>query len=185
MEPSRDTAGRRRRARLALARQFDTEAGFADLSPVVYRFADGWTVRRLPYLFGQHREGLLMRSCLAGAEARDRNCWSLRDPDNLPHATFTLWRRVDDSPVDDAVRIARPLPLIVSAGMLLLADPPFRQPLKPEYAARLLEFAERATLPADACCLPADSEARRVAILDAVAPVRQHAVSRRLATTHG
>ena len=80
-----------------------------DRSVTVHVFADGWSVRRLAFVSDLLREGTLMSNCLAwddypralrtarkGADAPlrpegslHRRYFSLRDGDNLPHATFT------------------------------------------------------------------------------------------------
>lgn len=60
-----------------------------DTSSVVHQWPDGWTVRS-PQSEGDHlREGTLMSSCIGHNGIPPANSYeSLRDPDNLPHATW-------------------------------------------------------------------------------------------------
>jgi ribosomal protein S18 acetylase RimI-like enzyme len=92
--PSRRSSGRRRRALRVFAESLAEELG-PDESEVIYEFDDGWTVRRVRRWQDQLREGWLLHHCLRKATAaqHDPNCWSLRDPDNLPHITFTAWAK--------------------------------------------------------------------------------------------
>jgi hypothetical protein len=146
MEPSRDTAGRRRRELLAHARLLDEipEVG-PDQSVVVYRYGgawDGWTVRRLDRLADQWREGALMSHCLREAQTADPNAWSLRDPDGLPHLTFATWRvepsdNLDEIPFEEVVESIQ---FVHVDQALFLVDVSTR-PLKPERREQLADFA--------------------------------------------
>jgi hypothetical protein len=67
-----------------------------DGSEVVHRFPDGWTIRRLNTMGDQRREGVIMNHCWdtedPGADpvplGPDSNYYSLRDPNNIPKASF-------------------------------------------------------------------------------------------------
>jgi hypothetical protein len=81
-------------------REFGPQSGQA---PIVHRFPDGWSIRRLETQAHSCYEGELMQNCLGGAsDLRDRmdpadwhkplnypfHYYSVRDPHNLPHGTF-------------------------------------------------------------------------------------------------
>jgi hypothetical protein len=142
MEPSRQTAGRRQRELRAISRRFEERFG-PDEADTVYTFDDGWTIRRLERVVDQRREGELMRSCLRALSELDPNCWSLRDTDNLPHATFSVWTVEPDDDLetvpDEDIAIrgvfyvkARQALFGVSAGRVL----------KESHKARLREWME-------------------------------------------
>lgn len=69
-------------------------------TPVLHRFADGWTVRHLPTWNEMGREGEMMHHCWSGfgsgegAEPVEDNqghmTLSLRDQNNWPHASFSF-----------------------------------------------------------------------------------------------
>jgi hypothetical protein len=89
-----------------LARELDDRLG-SDRSVTIFEFEDGWTIRRVSRLDDQWREGELMKNCLRGPAHRrhlDRNCFSLRDAENLPHASFTAWRAETDNDYFDDKR---------------------------------------------------------------------------------
>lgn len=100
---SDSSAQKRRRRRRALARKLDVSLLGPDRSEIVHRFDDGWTVRRIPGLADQRREGILCRSCMRSATKPYQNALSLRDPDNLPHISFTGFQ-VQDSPLEPMMR---------------------------------------------------------------------------------
>jgi hypothetical protein len=74
----------------ALARSLDETLG-PDTSEVAFTFDDGWSIRRLLTLEDQIREGELMHHCMRYVKLVDENAWSLRDAENLPHLTFSMW----------------------------------------------------------------------------------------------
>jgi len=137
--PSRQTAARRRREQRALSRRLDAETG-PDRATIVHTLADGWTVRRLTRIADQHREGTLMRNCLATITVRDQNCWSLRDPEGLPHATFAAWRHTGQTARMGLHSSELFQGLFIEAERVLLCVEAGRA-LKPAHRRRLLEFA--------------------------------------------
>jgi hypothetical protein len=148
MEPSRQTAGRRRRALLALSRELDQTLG-PDRSHLVHTLDDGWSIRRPRRTADQRREGALMRNCLVDTPRPDNHVWSLRDPENLPHVTFTVWRIAPtDRHAHALSRTALLKEHMLLSPRLLFAVDTGRQ-LKPTHRQRLLTFA-------------ADVDARRV-----------------------
>src|SRR5690349_13714310 len=89
-EPSRSTAGRRRREMFAESRELDAKFG-PDESRIVRELDLGWSVRRVERIEDQWREGKLARNCLKTVKRPDPNVWSLRDPENLPRLTFAVY----------------------------------------------------------------------------------------------
>lgn len=73
-----------------------------DQAPAVHQFADGWSIRKVNTSHACNYEGELMGNCVGSAKSMsttatedyhkpddyDFHYMSLRDPDNLPHATF-------------------------------------------------------------------------------------------------
>jgi GNAT superfamily N-acetyltransferase len=148
---SRRSSGRRTRALRALAERLDAELG-PDESEIVYTFDDGWTVRHVQRLNDQVREGWMLHNCLREAtdERDDDNCFSLRDPDNLPRVCFAAWSHSLNMSKRWTARaqVVEPNRLLVDArqgvifgnGALLLVDGfPYR--LTPGRRARLETFA--------------------------------------------
>jgi hypothetical protein len=131
---------------LALARKIEEAGGLdgmagPDSSQVVYEYRDGWTVRRIVTANDQHREGMLLRNCLAGRWAMDENLWSLRDRDNLPHVAFACWRIDADDDLSEvfAEEVSRTT-FVRGARLLVMADTP--RGIKDERCAQLQEFAD-------------------------------------------
>jgi hypothetical protein len=124
----RGPSWRRRKKR---ARDYEAEHG-PDEAPVVYRFDDGWSIRRIVYIRDALREGALMGHCLDGRdwpeEARDESNlimhadgWdllSLRDEQNHPRCTFY---------VDQEAQLQDPHTLGYGRGM---TDPEYRDRLE-------------------------------------------------------
>lgn len=136
-EPSRQTAARRRREKLALARRLEAELG-PDRSEIVHQFDDGWSVRCVRRIVDQRREGILLQNCLKNvrtAAQRDRNCWSLRDPSNIPRASFSAWRgRFADHEIYNNTFV------VGSDRLCFLVDTGPAPDLKDAYRKRLLAF---------------------------------------------
>src|SRR3954468_4097343 len=124
MEPSRDTAGRRRREMLARSRALDLELG-PDESSIVYDYGDGWTIRKLETLSDCLREGRLLRNCLQHSKRHDENAYSLRDADGLPHLSFGVWTVEPDDDLTELQighRVAGSLYFHQAGRGLLLVD---------------------------------------------------------------
>jgi|SRR5579884_1818576 len=138
--PTKSSSQKRRRRQRNLSRELEHRLG-ADQAEIVHRFDDGWTIRRVDRIEDQRREGELMRSCLKGLySVPSPNCYSLRDPDNLPRVTFAVWatqgRRLprevlEEIEEDDAYLLAARCLLQLS-----WTDPVRR----PEYLERLRQF---------------------------------------------
>ncbi len=161
-----ETAARRHRAQRALSATLDERHGL-DHAEVVYTFTDGWTVRRLTRLDDQLREGELMRNCLRNIKHPDANCWSLRDPANVPHASFSAWAADIADPFFRQPK-ARQLFLFASRAVMV-GNGRAMSPLKPEYSERLEQFGA-----SDAATqlerFPADDAGRRLVLIDAIDP---------------
>jgi hypothetical protein len=171
----------------ALSARLDGSLG-RDRARVVHTFPDGWTIRRVTRLADQHREGELMHNCLRRTRHRDLNCWSLRDPDNLPHLSFAAWRL---TALDDVSAI--------SGGPVwnehflhlrtMLFYPGKGRKTKPVHVRRLRSFA---VSPAAQVVprLPTDNQRRIEVIANAVLPdkvtkLTDDQVPRRTRVRHG
>jgi hypothetical protein len=165
LEPSRDTAGRRRRELLALSRELDETGGLdgragPDSSLIVYDYGDGWTVRRILNANDQHREGVLLRNCLVGRWVMDTNLWSLRDRDNLPHLAFACWCIDGDDDLSEVLDEAiTKTTFLRGSRLLLMVDTP--RGIKDDRRLRLQEFADCADVEAE--WFPQSTHARVVA----------------------
>jgi hypothetical protein len=136
-----------------------------DQSEIIYAYSDGWTIRRLHRKDDQLREGKLMQNCLRGATRTDVNCWSLRDPDNLPHCSFSTWCIDPDDDLDEIPR--KPLSdgtlFLFAPRSLLLVGGVKGCPTKAAHQARLIEFGgSDASQVADD--FPADTESRLIVV---------------------
>lgn len=107
--------------KLDLGQALDAAEAWADAqaAKVVYEFPDGWTMRRLMTKRELEVEGKRMRHCVGGeaycekAQTGTSIIYSLRDPDDVPHATlewlvadkhFSQIFGPDDEPITDDVR---------------------------------------------------------------------------------
>lgn len=92
------TAGMTQTQLRQLADHLENEYG-KDTSKILYQFPDGWSIRSPARVGDVYREGELMGNCLGEQEFGDNwedfdnpepsRYWkSLRDPDNIPHATW-------------------------------------------------------------------------------------------------
>lgn len=63
-----------------------------DSSSIVHDFGDGWTIRKLETDGDHQYEGALMRNCIKGYHPGS-GIHSLRDADNIPHCSFTLYAK--------------------------------------------------------------------------------------------
>ena len=144
MEPSRDTAGRRRRELLAKARELEEKYG-PDQSRVVFEYRDpwcGWTMRRPESLNDQLREGHLMRNCLSRITEADPNVYSLRDPDNLPHLTPAVYRIEPEDNLDEVpAKFGSHLEIVAAGAALFIVDAARTGGLKQERRDQLVAYA--------------------------------------------
>jgi hypothetical protein len=112
----RATRRGKRSRRLRDSREATQQFGI-DRATIVFRFPDGWTVRRLGDATDLDREGMQMRNCLTGAydyATYGETVYSLRDPGNIPHATMRVLH-----------------------GLATIADAKANTQLKQEYADRI------------------------------------------------
>lgn len=164
--PSRQTAGRRRRAQLALERALDAQLG-PDGAEVVYTFPDGWTIRRLTRLEDQLREGEVMHNCLRALRgSTDPNCLSLRDADNLPHATFATWTIGASDDLSEIPDSIANICFLRTSRALMIVDP---HPLKAAHVERLREFGSSDAV-VDCPPFPRDTKARTEEAARAIDP---------------
>ena len=137
---------RRHRALKALALELDDSLG-ADRSSLIFSLDDGWTIKKIARLEDQLREGELMANCLRKVKTPDQNCYSLRDADNLPHASFAAWACESPSPADRRDRVIEtgcvvtaPNWLAASHALIYFGRGRANSILKPEYVERLRRF---------------------------------------------
>ena len=86
--PKSKGRGKRNAHRRAIA-EAERETG-PDTSLVLYRWPDGWTIRRLMTHEDAYREGVLVHNCCSwyGPLVEPGTVGSLRTPDNFPVTTF-------------------------------------------------------------------------------------------------
>jgi len=137
------SAETRQRRRRALARELDESVLGPDRSEHLYVYADGWSVRRVTRLADQRREGILGRNCLRRAITPLRGILSLRDEDNLPHATFAGFRLGGNTRAEWLLRAATSAELqatiVVENDCLFTLD--LLHPNATAYVRRLREFS--------------------------------------------
>src|SRR6266545_3705578 len=93
-----------------------------------------------------------MENCLRKNVRPMSNCFSLRDPDNIPHSTFSGWRRVGHEYEQDLERTSEvvitgsySLPLLIGTRAVLFAEGHSDSyDLRDEYRERLFEYAASA-----------------------------------------
>lgn len=86
----------------------------ADQSKIIYQFPDGWSIRQFITIGDLHREGCLMGNCLERSYEIEKGTFnssepislddgfSLRDPQNLPHATLINYDFMNEAVLDRA-----------------------------------------------------------------------------------
>ena len=105
-----------------------------------------------------------MRSCLRTAVELDPNVYSLRDPDNLPHATPAVYRVEPEDDLSEVPERYASIEFIRAGRALFLVDARSVDGLKPERKDQLATYALNGD-PASWDRFPISSKDRMLAIL--------------------